>query len=74
MMAAGGSLSQQRSLKRAERHLLWLRENMPNHSITNRVERELIVQRTQLALAEGDTVANISERVGGTGSKSRSKR
>lgn len=64
MMAVRGSLSQQRKLKRCERHLLWLRENMPNHSITVRVERELIVQREQWALAAGDAVARTVQPAG----------
>lgn len=71
MMVAGGLLARVRSLKRAERHVLWLRENMPNHSITNRVERELIVQRTQLALDGGDTVANTVQPFRPTSPKSK---
>lgn len=64
MMAAGGSLSQQRSVKRCERHLLWLRANLGEHSITVGAERELIVQREQWALAAGDAVARTVQPVG----------
>ena len=64
MMAAGGSLSQQRKLKRCERHLQWLRANLGEHSITVRVERELIVQREQWALAAGDAVARTVQPAG----------
>lgn len=67
MMAVRGLLARVRSLKRAERHLLWLRANLGEHSITIRPERELIVQREQWALAAGDAVARISERVGAIG-------
>ena len=45
-----------RALRQLERHVLWLRANLPKHSITRRAERELLVRRTDLALALGDTV------------------
>ena len=64
MMAVRGLLARVRSLKRCERHLLWLRANLGEHSITVRVERELIVQREQWALAAGDTVARTVQPAG----------
>ncbi len=56
-------LAKVRQLKRAEQHVQWLRENLPKHSITHRVERELLLRRTELAITHGDTVTNLCVRV-----------
>jgi hypothetical protein len=56
-------LAKVRQLKRAEQHVQWLRENLPKHSITHRVERELLLRRTELAITHGDTVINLCARV-----------
>ena len=50
MMVTSDPLSQQRSVKRTERHLLWLRSNLGKHSITVRVERELLILRAAVAV------------------------
>ena len=48
--------AQVRTLRQLERHVLWLRANLPKHGITRRAERELLVRRTELALSGDDTV------------------
>ena len=59
MMAKRTVLAEVKQLKRAEQHVQWLRENLPKHSITHRVERELLLRRTELAITHGDTVINL---------------
>lgn len=52
-------LSDIKQLKRAEQHVQWLRANLPKHTITQRVERELLLRRTALAIAHGTTVITV---------------
>lgn len=68
-MAKRGLLAEIEQLRRAERHVLWLRANLPKHSITRRVERELVVRRTAMALAAGDTAERAVRRVCQRGSE-----
>jgi hypothetical protein len=56
-MAKRSVLADIKQLRRAEQHVQWLRENLPKHSITLRVERELLLRRTDLALTHSDTVS-----------------
>jgi len=49
-MAKQGMLAQLKALRRAEQHVLWLRANLPKHPITLRVERELLIRRTAVAV------------------------
>ena len=58
-MAKQGMLAQIRALRRAEQHVLWLRTNLSKHPITLRVERELLLRRTDLAITHSDTVASV---------------
>jgi hypothetical protein len=58
-MAERTVLAKVLQLKRAEQHVQWLRENLPKHSITQRVERELLLRRTELAIMHGDTVITV---------------
>ena len=51
--------NQIRALQRTQRHLLWLRANLPKHRITRRAERSFLLQQTELALAAGATVEAI---------------
>ena len=69
-MVKRGLLAEVRQLQRAERHIRWLRTNLPKHSITRRVERELQVRRTDLAIAAGDTAERVVKRATGRGSAS----
>ncbi len=55
-------LAEVKQLKRAEQHVQWLRENLPKHSITLRVERELLLRRTELAIKHSDTVTSVCGR------------
>ena len=59
MMAKRTVLAEVKQLKRAEQHVQWLRENLPKHSITQRVERELLLRRTDLAITHSDTVTSV---------------
>ncbi len=68
-MAKRGLLAEIKQLRRAERHVLWLRANLPKHSVTRRVERELLVRRTALALAAGLTAERAVRRVCQRGSE-----
>ena len=63
-MAERGLRAEIKALQRVQRHLLWLRANLGEHSITVRAERELIVQRARLALAAGDAVARTVQPAG----------
>ena len=58
-MAKQNILAQIRALRRAEQHVLWLRTNLSKHPITLRVERELLLRRTDLAITHSDTVASV---------------
>lgn len=58
-MAQRSVLAEVKQLKRAERHVQWLRANLPKHAITQRVERELLLRRTELAITHGDTVSSV---------------
>lgn len=58
-MAKQGMLAQLQALRRAEQHVLWLRANLPKHRITVRVERELLVRRTAVAVGAGTTVEAV---------------
>ena len=62
-MAKQGMLAQLKALRRAEQHVLWLRANLPKHSITLRVERELLVRRTAVAVSAGTTVEAVLQSV-----------
>lgn len=62
-MAKQGRLAQMLALRRAERHILWLRANLGKHPITLRVERELLVRRTAVAVSVGTTVDTVLQRV-----------
>ncbi len=62
-------LADVKQLQRAQRHVQWLRANLPKHSITRRVERELLVRRTAMALAAGDTAERAVRRVCQRGSE-----
>ena len=62
-MAKQGMLAQLQALRRAEQHVLWLRANLPKHQITLRVERELLVRRTTVAVDAGTTVAAVLQSV-----------
>jgi hypothetical protein len=58
-MATRTVLAKVLQLKRAEQHVQWLRANLPKHGITQRVERELLLRRTELAIKHSDTVINV---------------
>ena len=58
-MAKQGMLAQLKALRRAEQHVLWLRANVSKHPITVRVERELWVRRTAVAVHAGTTVEAV---------------
>lgn len=58
-MPVHSMLAQIRALRRAEQHVLWLRKNLGKHQITLRVERELLLRRTELATTHADTVASV---------------
>jgi hypothetical protein len=58
-MAKRSVLADIKQLRRAEQHVQWLRENLPKHSITQRVERELLLRRTLLAITHSDTVITV---------------
>ena len=58
-MAKQGMLAQLQALRRAEQHVLWLRANLSKHPITLRVERELLVRRTAVAVDAGTTVEAV---------------
>ena len=62
-MAQRTVLAEVKQLKRAEQHAQWLRANLPKHSITQRVERELLLRRTELAITHGDTVSSVCSSV-----------
>lgn len=59
MMAQRTVLAEVKQLKRAEQHVQWLRANLSKHTITQRVERELLLRRTELAIAHGTTAVNV---------------
>ncbi len=59
MIELRGTLVEIRQLKRAENKVLWLGENLPNHSLTCGVEPELLVRRTQTVLQAGDTAERL---------------
>ena len=58
-MAQRTVLAEVKQLKRAEQHVQWLRANLPKHSITLRLERELLLRRTELAIKHSTTVINV---------------
>lgn len=58
-----------RQLQRDERHITWLRTNLPKHKITNRAERELTLLRTAIAHAAGDECERVVEQAGQRGSE-----
>ncbi len=62
-MAKQGMLAQIRALRRAEQHVLWLRANLSKHQITLRVERELLLRRTTVAVDAGTTVDAVLQSV-----------
>lgn len=62
-MAKQGMLAQLKALRRAEQHVLWLRANLSKHPITVRVERELLVRRTAVAVGAGTTVEAVLQSV-----------
>lgn len=64
-MAKQGRLAQMRALRRAERHILWLRANLGKHPITGRTERELLIRRTRIAIDAGSTVQEALHSVPG---------
>lgn len=53
------TLKDLRALQRAEHHVQWLRANLGKHQITQRVERELLVRRTRIAIDAGSTVQAV---------------
>ncbi|MBM3616755.1 MAG: hypothetical protein FJX28_15420 [Alphaproteobacteria bacterium] len=62
-MAKQGMLAQLQALRRAEQHVLWLRANLSKHPITLRVERELLLRRTAVAVRAGTTVDAVLQSV-----------
>lgn len=58
-MAKRSILADIKQLRRAEHHAQWLRINLPKHTITRRVELELLLRRTELAIRHGDTVTSL---------------
>lgn len=62
-MAVHSMLAQIRALRRAEQHVVWLRANLPKHPITLRVERELLLRRTAVAVGAGTTVDAVLQSV-----------
>ena len=62
-MAKQGMLAQLQALRRAEQHVLWLRANLSKHPITLRVERELLLRRTAVAVHAGTTVDAVLQSV-----------
>jgi hypothetical protein len=62
-MAQRTVLAEVKQIKRAEQHVEWLRANLPKHSTTKRVERELLLRRTELAIKHIMTVIDVSASV-----------
>lgn len=62
-MAQRTVLAEVKQLKRAEQHVQWLRANLPKHPITLRVEHELLVRRTVIAIDAGTTVEAVLQSV-----------
>lgn len=62
-MAKRSILADIKQLRRAERHVQWPRANLGKHQITVRVERELLLRRTTVAVDAGTTVAAVLQSV-----------